>query len=126
MTLDMLDDCPRLSNLPAVPSIPGAHHLDPPVLSTSSIGRPSYGFCSSSISTSLSPFFECEEVELDDSGFAGYSTFESLTCASSQSSPYGGDGPAEPVIPSYGSPTLPESSRLAGSTPPLLTTFFQL
>lgn len=100
--------------------MPGAHHPDPPVLSTSSIGRPGYGFCSSSISTSPSPFFGCEEVEFDDSGLAGYSTSEgSPTCASSQSSPYGADGPAEPVITSNRSPTsLPGSSELAGFTPP--------
>ena len=100
--------------------MPGVHYPDPPVLSTSSIGHPSYGSCSSSISTSPSPFFGCEEVEFDDSGLAGYSTSEgSPTCASSQSSPYGGDGPAEPVITSYRSPTsLPGSSGLAGSTPP--------
>ena len=100
--------------------MPGVHYPDPPVLSTSSIGHPSYGSCSSSISTSPSPFFGCEEVEFDDSGLAGYSTSEgSPTCASSQSSPYGGDGPAEPVITSYRSPTsLPGSSGLAGFTPP--------
>ena len=100
--------------------MPGAHHPDPPVLSTSSIGRPGYGFCSSSISTSPYPFFGCEEVEFDDSGLAGYSTSEgSPTCASSQSSPYGGDRPAEPVITSNRSPTsLLGSSELAGFTPP--------
>ena len=117
--LDILVNCPLLSNLSAAASMPGACHPDPLALSTSSIGCPDYGASPPSISTAPSPLSRCEEFEFGDSGLAGYSTSEkSPACASSLPSPYGQDGPAEPVITSRRSPTssLPGHSGLASFT----------